>query len=100
MRLVAFALGLALSGCNSPDRYPSTAAARPKDPAPSTISDAAAAPGHVRPPAFFERVEQRNELVREIEKTGVRDPTVVLAMRTVPRHEFTLSVFRVMAYED
>jgi protein-L-isoaspartate(D-aspartate) O-methyltransferase len=43
----------------------------------------------------------RNEMVsRQIEARGVRDPRVLTAMRTVPRHLFVPEPFRRVAYED
>jgi len=55
---------------------------------------------NTRPSAFFERVADRNALAESVERSGVHDPAVLAAIRTVPRHEFVLPVFRVMAYED
>jgi protein-L-isoaspartate(D-aspartate) O-methyltransferase len=94
---------LALPGCNSPDRYgrPNPTVARTADTSAVAATDASqGTPGNARPPAFFERVRERDELARVIEQSGVHDPTVLLAMRTVPRHEFVLPVFRPMAYDD
>jgi len=52
-------------------------------------------------PAFSERVEERERLVaRYIEGEGVRDPNVLRAMRTVPRHSFVLPSDLRRAYAD
>jgi protein-L-isoaspartate(D-aspartate) O-methyltransferase len=94
---------LGLSGCHSPERYgrPAHLVARGDNGAAPSSTDASVvvAPS-ARHPAFFERVAERNELVRVIEGGGVHDGAVLAAMRTVPRHEFVLPVFRPMAYED
>jgi protein-L-isoaspartate(D-aspartate) O-methyltransferase len=40
-------------------------------------------------PAFTERIEERNEMVdRQIRARDIKDPNVLRAMRTVPRHAF------------
>ena len=45
--------------------------------------------------------ERRNRLVkRTIENRGIRDPEVLRAMYTVPRHEFVSEDLREYAYED
>lgn len=45
--------------------------------------------------------ERRNRLVkRTIEDRGVRDPEVLRAMYTVPRHEFVPDNYKEYAYED
>jgi protein-L-isoaspartate(D-aspartate) O-methyltransferase len=90
-------------GCNSSERYgrPAHAVARSDNGSALATSDASiGATGHTRHPAFFERTAERDDLVRVIEGSGVRDRAVLSAMRTVPRHEFVLPVFRPMAYED
>ncbi|UCF44628.1 MAG: protein-L-isoaspartate(D-aspartate) O-methyltransferase [Planctomycetota bacterium] len=52
-------------------------------------------------PAFTERTKERNRLVsRWIERQGVRDPNVLTAMRTVPRHEFVRPGDSRRAYGD
>ena len=43
---------------------------------------------------------RRVALVRSIEQGGVRDTTVLAAMRAVPRHEFVAAEYRALAYED
>ena len=49
----------------------------------------------------FDHEEARRRMVREqIEARGVRDPAVLGAMRTVPRHEFVLPEHRSLAYTD
>ena len=39
-------------------------------------------------------------VTRQIESRGVRDPTVLEAMRRVPRHLFVPQELREMAYRD
>ncbi len=52
-------------------------------------------------PAFEERREERERLVREtIEARGVKDPRVLAAMRRVPRHRFMPKSIQSRAYED
>ncbi len=52
-------------------------------------------------PAFNERVEDRHQLVKiAIEGHGIKDPNVLRAMRTVPRHAFVRSVDQRQAYGD
>ncbi len=52
-------------------------------------------------PAFSERAEERQRMVaRQIEARGVRDPNVLKAMRTVPRHAFVRFLEQRYAYAD
>jgi len=52
-------------------------------------------------PAFGERVEARETMVvRQIVWRDVKDPNVLKAMRTVPRHAFVPAGQRAYAYED
>jgi protein-L-isoaspartate(D-aspartate) O-methyltransferase len=52
-------------------------------------------------PAFQERVEERRQMVlRQIEWREVRDPNVLEALRTVPRHAFVPAAQRAYAYAD
>ena len=52
-------------------------------------------------PAFAERVEERKRMVtRQIEWRQVRDPNVLKAMRTVPRHAFMRPGDQRYAYLD
>lgn len=44
--------------------------------------------------------QHRAEMVRVSEDRGVRDPVVLQAMRTVPRHEFMPTVAASLAYGD
>ena len=45
--------------------------------------------------------QERRAMVREqIERRGVKDPAVLAAMRTVPRHLFVAEQFRSRAYFD
>jgi len=65
-------------------------------------------PNDAKPPrpdhkhaAFSERVDERTRLVgRYIEGEGVRDPNVLRALRTVPRHAFVLPRDSRRAYGD
>jgi protein-L-isoaspartate(D-aspartate) O-methyltransferase len=51
--------------------------------------------------AFAERRAERDRMVREdIEERGVKDASVLAAMRRVPRHRFVPPASRHMAYED
>jgi protein-L-isoaspartate(D-aspartate) O-methyltransferase len=44
---------------------------------------------------------QREQMVRsQLAERGIRDPRVLEAMRSAPRHEFVLEEFRDRAYED
>jgi protein-L-isoaspartate(D-aspartate) O-methyltransferase len=48
-----------------------------------------------------DRLRERERMVKEqIAARGVRDPRVLAAMRTVPRHEFVRPGSRAFAYED
>jgi len=52
-------------------------------------------------PAFDELSEQRQKMVRrQIERRGVRDPNVLSAMQTVPRHSFVRRRDLRRAYND
>ncbi len=52
-------------------------------------------------PAFGERIEERNQMVRrQIEMREVKDPNVLRVMRLVPRHAFVPEAQRRHAYED
>jgi protein-L-isoaspartate(D-aspartate) O-methyltransferase len=52
-------------------------------------------------PAFDERIEERHALVRRhIAGADIRDPNVLRAMRTVPRHAFVPPSQEPYAYED
>ena len=45
--------------------------------------------------------DARQRMVREcIEREGIKDPRVIEAMRTVPRHEFVRSGLQKEAYHD
>jgi protein-L-isoaspartate(D-aspartate) O-methyltransferase len=54
-----------------------------------------------RHPAYTERVEERSRMVDwQIENRAVKDPNVLSAMRTVPRHAFVGSAEQRFAYAD
>ncbi len=54
-----------------------------------------------RPAAFGERTADRDRMVdRQLAAREVRDPRVLDAMRTVPRHAFVPAGLRASAYED
>jgi protein-L-isoaspartate(D-aspartate) O-methyltransferase len=42
----------------------------------------------------------REQLVEQLRRVGIRDPTTLAAMGAVPRHEFVPPEYRVAAYED
>lgn len=64
-------------------------------------SDAPAAPAAKRHAAFDERKPERLQMVDlQIELRGIKDPNVLRAMRSVPRHAFVASRFQAAAYED
>jgi len=53
------------------------------------------------PPGAEDRAQERLHMVRkQIEARGVRDPRVLAAMRTVPRHRFMPKSQRSYAYDD
>jgi len=113
---------MAALSCNAPERYgkgaPETSGApgrrdAPMSGAPSTAPSGSpgqpenvaangepTSGGRARPAPFRERVDDRNALAATVERAGVHDPAVLTAIRTVPRHEFVLPVFRIMAYDD
>jgi protein-L-isoaspartate(D-aspartate) O-methyltransferase len=52
-------------------------------------------------PAFAERAEERERMVeRQIQARDIRDPNVLKAMRTVPRHAFVRFLDQRYAYAD
>jgi len=52
-------------------------------------------------PAFAERAEERERMVaRQIQARNVKDPNVLAAMRTVPRHAFVRFLEQRYAYTD
>lgn len=54
-----------------------------------------------RPAAFDRRRTERFQMVDlQIESRGIKDPNVLQAMRSVPRHAFVASRFQAEAYED
>jgi protein-L-isoaspartate(D-aspartate) O-methyltransferase len=55
-----------------------------------------------RPPSpLIDPQAERHEMVRrQIEARGIRDPRVLSALRTVPRHEFVPPEIEAYAYED
>jgi protein-L-isoaspartate(D-aspartate) O-methyltransferase len=54
-----------------------------------------------RPPLLRDESAQRNRMVeRQIERRGVKNPRVLEAMRTVPRHLFVPQPYREHAYQD
>jgi protein-L-isoaspartate(D-aspartate) O-methyltransferase len=76
------------------------AACRPRQAAPMPVltpSDTTA-DSKLTPDPYFER---RARMVQEdIESRGISNPTVLDAMRTVPRHDFVLSEYLAQAYDD
>jgi protein-L-isoaspartate(D-aspartate) O-methyltransferase len=47
-----------------------------------------------------ERMRRLRMVAEQIEKRGIADPTVLAAMRKVPRHRFVPEAIRAAAYED
>jgi len=89
-------LGLLLVACTR--REPAPSATPTLDaPEPQRPPQATPVPAH---PAFAERVEEREALVRSITRDGVTDERVLAALRRVPRHAFLPEPVRDMAYAD
>jgi protein-L-isoaspartate(D-aspartate) O-methyltransferase len=64
-------------------------------------SGQASGSAHAAPPEPAARQRERLHMVsRQIEARGVRDPRVLEAMRTVPRHRFVPESEQAHAYED
>ena len=64
-------------------------------------SDSPEAPAAKRHAAFDERKPERLQMVDlQIESRGIKDPKVLRAMRSVPRHAFVASRYQAEAYED
>ncbi|MBN1362832.1 MAG: protein-L-isoaspartate(D-aspartate) O-methyltransferase [Sedimentisphaerales bacterium] len=64
-------------------------------------NDTALAPPDHSHVAFAERVEERREMVaRQIHARQIKDPNVLKAMRTVPRHAFMPTAQQPSAYAD
>ena len=52
-------------------------------------------------PTFGQRVQERKKMVNtQIKLRGIRDPNVLTAMNTVPRHAFVLPRYQSQAYAD
>jgi protein-L-isoaspartate(D-aspartate) O-methyltransferase len=65
------------------------------------LCGAADAVGRQSRPVSDDYAAQRTAMVAEqIQARGVRDPRVLEAMRTVPRHEFVPETLRALAYSD
>jgi protein-L-isoaspartate(D-aspartate) O-methyltransferase len=81
---------------NRPATEPNKSAGEPEDPNDKKVLR----PLH-RHPAYTERVEERSRMVDwQIESRAVKDPNVLSAMRTVPRHAFVRSTEQRYAYTD
>lgn len=81
------------------------ACARPDAPAQARSSlapDSAASSGAPRPQPNDdgEDVERREQMVKQIERDGVKDERVLTALRRTPRHRFVAPAMRHLAYED
>ena len=61
---------------------------------------AAVVPSAARPAAFDERLEERDDLVQLLAEEGIARPSVLRAMRLVPRHNFVLPDYDGDAYAD
>ncbi|MEN6426202.1 MAG: protein-L-isoaspartate(D-aspartate) O-methyltransferase [Phycisphaerales bacterium] len=100
LMLLAVALGCSPtpetgSGCTG--RRPQSKASPVAGGEEPPLADADAA----RHPAFAERVSEREQMVAvQIQARGVRDPNVLRAMRSVPRHAFVPESLRGLAYAD
>ncbi|MEN6576631.1 MAG: protein-L-isoaspartate(D-aspartate) O-methyltransferase [Phycisphaerales bacterium] len=100
--LVLFALAFGCSpasengsGCTGRRSPPETSPVVGEEEPPPANVDAA------RHPAFAERVPEREQMVAvQIQARGVRDPNVLRAMRSVPRHAFVPESLRGLAYAD
>ncbi len=85
---------LLAAGCSQPDA-PDRPATRPR--AGAATAPAGSPATH---PAFAQRREDREAMVRQITRYGMEDPNVLAAMRAVPRHAFVPEPLREAAYED
>ena len=95
MRRMAFLMlsTLVLGACRG------TATSLSPAPAPPTAVAALATPTpQAEPPHFAEQRE--NMVVQTIERRGVQDPSVLRAMRLVPRHLFVPDDYQGLAYAD
>lgn len=88
---------LLLASCARREPTPSAAPTPADSPAAPGVAAALPSPTH---PAFGERVEEREALVRSITREGVSDERVLAAMRRVPRHAFVSAAMQGMAYAD
>jgi protein-L-isoaspartate(D-aspartate) O-methyltransferase len=76
-------------------------AAKAGDPEPADSKDKPGPRPKHRHPAFGERTDERRQMViRQIQARDVKDPNVLKAMRTVPRHAFVPAPYRDEAYGD
>jgi protein-L-isoaspartate(D-aspartate) O-methyltransferase len=97
--LLLSVLGIALAGCPAKGAGDDKAANGPGADHEQRVEEAAK--GKDRHPAFAERTDERAEMVRrQIEAREIRDPNVLKAMRTVPRHAFVPPEQRRYAYAD
>jgi protein-L-isoaspartate(D-aspartate) O-methyltransferase len=84
-------IGLLAGGCTKLDRREPPSVVRPAAPSGSSSSDQLAIDG---------RRADREAMVAAMADDGIRDPVVLHAMRTVPRHAFVLASLRKEAYAD
>jgi len=77
---------------------------RPQPEANPVVGEEEPPPAYVdaaRRPAFAERITEREQMVAaQIQARGVRDPNVLRAMRSVPRHAFVPETQEALAYAD
>jgi protein-L-isoaspartate(D-aspartate) O-methyltransferase len=108
-------LGLWVVCCNRPERRATPTAGTAAETDMPMVSGSAAAEGQDladsddapparsprRPPAFAQRAKERLQMVtHQVQARGVQDPSVLEAMRTVPRHAFVPAPYRGEAYAD
>jgi protein-L-isoaspartate(D-aspartate) O-methyltransferase len=92
-----------LAGPNQPPSEPNQPTAEPNKPSekPEDPNDKKVLRPVHRHRAYTERVEERSRMVDwQIEARTVKDPNVLSAMRTVPRHAFVRSTEQRYAYTD
>ena len=95
MRRMAFLMlsTLVLGACRA------TATSLSPAPAPPTAVAALATPTPPAEPPHFAK-QRENMVVQTIERRGVQDPSVLRAMRLVPRHLFVPDDYQGLAYAD
>ncbi|MCK6534552.1 MAG: protein-L-isoaspartate(D-aspartate) O-methyltransferase [Polyangiaceae bacterium] len=90
------ALCWVLSACTRREPSPTATPGTTAPPAADPRVDTPASP----PRAFGERVAERDALVRDLARQGVKHERVLAALRRVPRHAFIPDSVKGMAYAD